>query len=442
MKKFNETIFEGSVYKKFQKKIFSNKIYYQQLNLNRTWISDLIPNYIKKEKTNLSLIFKILLRTVFKIFFIEYIFVKFHKSESKILILTSPSIRLEHKRLLDNEFRSNKKPSIISWEKKLKLKSLKKICAQIEIYFKIIKKLNTITKNKNQIINIAYNSLISIDLYENFNFNKIEAILSFKDFQRHENAIIQKANLLKIKTFTTQHAVHPDFIGKNERGGNIVFSNCESKNILLWGKFCKKSYKKYKKNKKYIHFKNIFIPQYKYKNFKKNVLLICFGSNRHISENIEIVRLIKKNKEFINNNFNLLIKIHPAINLKKFNNFFKEELAGIKYKILNTKLNSYYILGNDNYAITGLSGSYYDCLYLGFRTIFFDYNYLVSQKLPRIYNNLNKHSNLRKIIGDYKKISNFEWDKRANIVLKNVWGISMKEKSHIGITEKISQYIN
>ena len=71
---------------------------------------------------------------------------------------------------------------------------------------------------------------------------KPKAILSLKDFQRHENAIIQKSNILKTKTFTTQHTVHPNFIGDNERGGNLVFLNCESKNLLLWGNFLKNQF--------------------------------------------------------------------------------------------------------------------------------------------------------------------------------------------------------
>ena len=102
--------------------------------------------------------------------------------------------------------------------------------------YKISKK---ILKNSDY-LDLAYKSLVSIDLFDTQMLTKPKAILSLKDFQRHENAIIQKSNILKTKTFTTQHTVHPNFIGDNERGGNLVFLNCEGqKNLLLWGNFLK-----------------------------------------------------------------------------------------------------------------------------------------------------------------------------------------------------------
>ena len=98
---------------------------------------------------------------------------------------------------------------------------------------------------------------------------KPKAILSFKDFQRHENAIIQKSKILKIQTFTTQHAVHPNFIRDNERGGNLVFLNCESKNILLWGNLLKQVYLRYHQDKTLYHSENFFIPKRKKITLKK-----------------------------------------------------------------------------------------------------------------------------------------------------------------------------
>ena len=251
----NKIIFEGKIYRKLVKRINQNKIKYKNLDLSKTWFSDLIPNYTKEENISYSNLLKIFLSSIFKIFFIQYRLHKLNSGKDKIWILTSPSSRISHRNFFKSETRSKAKPSLISWEKKIKIKGLKVIYYDILFYLKLINSLKNITSNKNKILDTAHKSLISKDLYDNLSNILPTAIFSLKDFQRFENAIIQKANILKIKTFTTQHAVHPNFTGKNERGGNLVFYNNEAKNILLWGNFCKTSYKRYQKKKNSIFLK-------------------------------------------------------------------------------------------------------------------------------------------------------------------------------------------
>ena len=116
-------------------------------------------------------------------------------------------------------------------------------------------------------------------------------------------------------------------------------------------------------------------------------------------------------------------------------------LREFKYKIINSKSKISYIYGKNTFAITGLSGSYYDCLYLGIKTLFFDYKFSVSKKLPRAAFNINKNSDLRKSISKLKKISNKEWKKRSNIVLKNVWNLSINQKIQGTLTDNISTLV-
>ena len=418
-------IFEGAIYRKLIKKIKSDKIYYKKLELNKTWIADLVPNYINKEQSGTVFQFKVILKLLIKIFFIEYKLKKIYKGKNKIWFIISPSIRKIYKELLASVMKSNHKPTIVTWDKIFKINNLKKIFDHFFLCYQIIKKLNKITHDKKVIFETLYNSLISVDLYDSLSKEIPEVIFSFKDFQRHENAVIQKANHIGVKTFTTQHAVHPDFICKNERIGNIVFSNCESKNILLWGNFCKKFYKKYQKDKSFMQSRNYFLPKKIKKNYLKTILLICLGSDRHINESIDMLEFIKKNQTYIKKKFKIVIKLHPTISECKFNKFFKRYLDGMKYQIHNSSLNPGYVVNKNSIVITGLSGSYYDALYLGIKTFFFDHNFSLSNKMPRVFENLNKFSNLKNILENKKKINDAELKIKANKILKKVWGIKV-----------------
>ena len=269
-----------------------------------------------------------------------------------------------------------------------------------------------------------------------------KSILSLKDFQRHENAIVQKANLLKIKTFTTQHAVHPNFIKNNERGGNLVFFNCESKNILLWGNFLKNIYLKYNKNKNFYYSRNLFMPKIKKISLRKKGILFCLGGKRHIFENLQMLNLITKDKEYFKKNFKIFIKMHPSMKISDFNKHFSQLLRGVDFKIFVSKKNSNQFIVNKNlFAITGLSGSYYDCLYLGLKTLFFDYGYKISNLLPRSFNNLNSKSNLKMELLKIEKIPTSVWIDRSSLILKKVWGISKENKNFVNLTDQISKNI-
>ena len=64
----NKIIFEGEIYRKLVKRINQNKIKYKNLDLSKTWFSDLIPNYTKEENISYSNLLKIFLSSIFKNF--------------------------------------------------------------------------------------------------------------------------------------------------------------------------------------------------------------------------------------------------------------------------------------------------------------------------------------------------------------------------------------
>ena len=435
-------VFEGEQFRKLLKNNRANTLHYKKLNLNKTWLSDLIPNFTDSKNFSYSEKIRKFFRLITKIFFYDYDLIKKNNGKDKIWILISNSIRKSHRDLIKREEISIEKPSIITWKRKFKIKKISQIINQITYAYLSIKYLKKINKNSDY-FDIAYKSLLSIDLYNSKIINKPKAILSFKDFQRHENAIIQKSKILKIQTFTTQHAVHPNFIRDNERGGNLVFLNCESKNILLWGNLLKQVYLRYHQDKTLYHSENFFIPKRKKITLKKKGILFCFGGKRHIYENLHMIKLLFKNKKYFKENYKIFIKLHPAITKLYFNKYFKNHLKEFNYQVIESKNKSNVYISNKNlFAITGLSGSYYDCLYLGLKTLFFDYAHKLSKPLPRVTFNLKIQSNLKQELQKLEKLSNIYWKNRTNVILKKVWGLNVNEKSKIKLTDQISKIIN
>jgi len=208
---FQNNVFEGKNFRKLLKLNKKSILYYKELNLNKIWLSDLIPNYTNEYKISYFKKINQLLKLVTKIFFYEYNLIKKNNGKDKIWILLSNSVRKSHLDFIKSEEKSIENPSIVSWERKFKIKKVSKIINQIKYSYLSIKYSKKIFKNSNY-LKIAYNTLVSIDLFESKILNKPSAILSLKDFQRYENAIIQKSNLLKIPTFVTQHTVHPNYI--------------------------------------------------------------------------------------------------------------------------------------------------------------------------------------------------------------------------------------
>ena len=101
-------IFEGEEFRKLLKKNRANTLYYKKLNLNRTWLSDLIPDYSHENNFSLPEKIKKFFRLIKKIFFYEYDLVKKNKGKDKIWILVSNSIRKSHSDLVKLEEKVSK----------------------------------------------------------------------------------------------------------------------------------------------------------------------------------------------------------------------------------------------------------------------------------------------------------------------------------------------
>ena len=132
MQQLQKKIFEGRIFRKLLKNNKNNLLFYKELNLNKAWLSDIIPDYIEITKFSYTENIKKFIKLIRKIFFYEYILVKKNNGNDKIWIIVSNSIRKTHYDFIKSEKKSLLKPSIVSWRRNFKIKSISKIINQIK----------------------------------------------------------------------------------------------------------------------------------------------------------------------------------------------------------------------------------------------------------------------------------------------------------------------
>ena len=76
MLQLQKKIFEGKIFRELLKKNKNNLLFYKELNLNKTWLSDIIPDYIENTKFTYTENIKKFIKLMKKIFFYEYVLVK------------------------------------------------------------------------------------------------------------------------------------------------------------------------------------------------------------------------------------------------------------------------------------------------------------------------------------------------------------------------------
>ena len=235
-------IFEGTEHEKAIKIFLKKNRFYGPLNLNKVILKSFvqileknhwdvnytvesIKNSNRKELKNKSIIIDCInfIKVIILILFYKNKLIIESEGQSKIWILKPPG---EVRPNYIQEFISYKKiespPYFVSWSRKRinLFDGIKHFLLFIELIVICSSKICLIRDS----FQFALVALSAVDLIEDPNWSMSpEAVLSLKDFDSIENAIIQIANLKKIKTFTTQHGVYHFLGGKNYRGGQLLF---------------------------------------------------------------------------------------------------------------------------------------------------------------------------------------------------------------------------
>ena len=442
----NNENFEGPKFTEFMKLFTNKKRIYNNLDLNKILMADIEPYLFQKTnglKFLLDKIYSILIsviKLIVNVYLFEYIL--FEKSKGSLTwFIISPNIRDNYLEEA-NELSAKSNPTIISWKKIKNNKNVIERLSRIIILFKLFKISYFNKMSLLQNINLAKTSFIALDLFNSFKQKKPPKIVfCMKDFQRFENAIMQYANLLNIESFTTQHAVHHYSIGKNNRFGEIVFKNSVAKNILTWGQFNCDVYSNFNKKLNIIPSQAILLPKIR-PIIKKNQLikprlLICLPGRRHGKDNYRLLKLLKKIEDYIEN-YELHLRIHPTENIDVIKNIINN-LSFKKYINITEKYSdiSKEFSQLDTIAITGLTGTYYDLVYLGYKVISFDPQYDLYKKMPVVLEGVINENQLKKQIHYLNMLDFDKWNQIANQISFYTLGLKIREPRSKDIISEI-----
>ena len=444
-------VFEGKRYRNLVKKLFKKKRYYKGIDINKFVLADIATDfYIKNKKKNFF--FKIynylqntfsILKIVIKIFFFKTVLHFEYKGNLNIWFLYAPTKRPSLKKKLIKDLKSKKIPHYVSWKNEINFYSFYENFKRLKFYFNnlLFNNFNFIDFKKNLLIN--YDILKLSDLEKDFNKQiKPKSVLSMKDFQRFENGIMQISNLKNVPTFTTQHSVHHYFIKKNERIGNMMLSNSVSKNILCWGEFNLKIYKYFNPQS------NIFLTgaYLRPKKISSNVisskisLIICLACNRRLPETIAILKKVNKISKFIDE-FNIIIRLHPSVNFAEYKKFINNFNLNFKYTVEFNKGEFIYSYKSNSIFITGLSGVYYDLIYLGYKTIFYKFPYDLFEELPRVLKPCKNEKDILNQINKLAKLKNSKWKKISKKIVKKTLNHNILEVNDRSIIKDVFKII-
>lgn len=223
----------------------------------------------------------------------------------------------------------------------------------------------------------------------------------------------------------------------------MMLSNSVSKNILCWGRFNLKIYKNFNPQS------NIFLTRAYLRPKKINLtkitnkvsLIICLACNRRILETIEILKKLKKISKNINK-FNIVFRLHPSVNFEEYKKLIENFKLNLKYSVEFNKGEFTYNYKSDSIFITGLSGVYYDLIYLGYKTIFYKYPYELFEDLPRVINPCKNEKDLLTQINRLSKLKNSKWKKKSKKVVKETLNHNILQVSDSSIIEDVFKIIN
>ena len=432
--------------------LFKNKNrYYKDVNLTKVALSTFLNDYVNNQRDDsvysieVKLFYLELKQLIKSIFYYEtkINIVKKGKIDFWFVSNIMEKLRPSYQEEVKKYFSYKESPYFVSWKTEKSRFKATKIISKLFKAIKIVRMFQNSSLTLLQIIKFTRLSLDVLDFVESFKLynKKPEIIFSLKDFQHFENGIIQYAKKNGIKTFTSQHCVFPDFKGENYRFG-VAYENCTSEYLMSWGELNENLFKKFSPDIKIIRSKSILIPDTNFiddsskKTNKKINLLVASSGRRHEIEFLSLIKIIDK----IDDNFkfnSIIFRLHPTVNKSKYDLLFDNIFFNNKVILDEGNSFSFNYSLNNTIAITALSGIYYDLLYFGYKTIFYNFGFELNNILPRVLTLKENTNDIIDQISFLQKMSSNEWESKANKILKKTLNLTIREKRNLNIIQEI-----
>ena len=364
-----------------------------------------------------------------------------------IWFVTAHRVRPSYAEEIDGTTTGSSIPSVVTWKKRITPRGPIRLVRRCLHFIRLVRLCSSPNNRFRDAVKMARTAIAAIDLARDFpRVPAPRAVFSMKDFQSLENAIIQFANKANIPTFTSQHSVHHFFTGKNFRDGNLVFLNCEAQNVLCWGSFNQKHYTQFNPDKNCILSRAHLRPKIRRgtqltSEADSRQIVIALGGRRHELENLDLLLLLNRAAEELED-ISVIVRLHPTIDARKYHDLIHQMRFTHRVSVESPGGPFSHEYPSSAICLTGLTGTYYDLLYLGLRTIYFDYGYDLLEPLPTVLPKITSAAGLLEQIHLCRDISEAEWRQKANEVLAATLNLGMQERRPIGIIDEIQQLLD
>lgn len=168
--------------------------------------------------------------------------------------------------------------------------------------------------------------------------------------------------------------------------------------------------------------------------------MVTLGCSRRSEENLNLLRLLKSLKK--HKDYKIIIRPHPSAKINEIKKLINDLKFKANIEISEGAKNHLFNYSSNTICITGLSGVYYDLMYLGYKVIFFDNDYTIEQKLPRALPPVKTSYSLEEQIEMLLNYDILKWKQNSNKILMECIGMKMLENKNTSLADDIDNIIN
>ena len=266
-----------------------------------------------------------------------------------------------------------------------------------------------------------------------FRESRPAALFIYRDFTTEGNVLVQVAKERGIPTYTTQHAIHPEFRGPNERVGNIVFENTWSDTYVCWGEFSRRqmearSASDASSRRLLVHTRptspeeqQLALAKDSGRLIQVEELIVSLMGLRQEAENLAVARATFEVAR--RRSYRVTVRPHPSLDQAKYGALV-DRLAtayGVQATLNDSRASTQAAYSEHSLGVTGLTSTYYENLLFGVPVVFYDDGLQLVKSVPRVLPGVRSADEMEEQIRSIEAMSWAEWYALADPVCELVY---------------------
>lgn len=311
----------------------------------------------------------------------------------------------------------------------------RRILTYLRLYRKTFQRFVTHPFTKNHVLarNAIWAGDVADQARELFARHRPLALFFYRDLATVPNALMQTARACGIPTYSTQHAVHPRFAGRDTRVGNIVFENSGSDTYICWGEFSRTQMRRYfrqsgTERRLLIDGRptspgeqQLRIDKASRQKVRSDRLIVSLMGLRHEEENLAVVQAAMEVAR--RRGYRITVRPHPALDRGKYQTLVDSLAAvdAVEAELTDSRTSVQSEYSTHSLGVTGLTSTYYENLFFGIPVVFYDCGIELEEELPRVLPGVYGADALDEQITSIQSMTWAEWYAAADPVCERVY---------------------